>query len=225
MALSLPVIVLAMTTALQFPGWQWVSFALTLPVVTWAAWPFHRAAGAAARHGATGMDTLISLGTIAATGWSAVALIFGEAGAIGFTHPFELRLERHGDSANLYLEAAAAITTFLLIGRYLEARAKRRSGAALRALLALAPTEVAVLRDGVETVIDVARLRVGDHFVVRPGERIATDGVVLEGRTAVDAATVSGEAMPLDVGPGDAVVGGCVNTYGRLVVVAPPGGC
>ncbi len=166
------------------------------------------------------MDTLISVGTAAATGWSAYALLFGSAGEIGFTHPFELRLVRHGGTANLYLEAAVAITTFLLIGRYLEARAKRRSGAALRALLELTPPQVAVLRHGTETMIDIADLRVGDQFVVRPGERMATDGKIISGRTAMDTSMISGESVPVEVAAGDAVVGGCVNTYGRLLVEA-----
>ncbi len=194
--------------------------ALTLPVLLWAAWPLHRATLLNLRHGNATMDTLISSGTLAATGWSACALIFGAAGKIGFTHHVEFRLERHGRTANLYLEAAVAITTFLLLGRYLEARAKRRSGAALRALMELAPPRVAVLRDGVETMIDLARLRVGEHSVVRPGERIATDAMVVSGHTAVDTAMITGEAVPVEVGPVDPVVGGCLNTHGLLVVEA-----
>lgn len=218
--LSVPVIVVSMITALQFPGWQWIAFALTLPVIGWAAAPFHRATLVNLRHGNATMDTLISVGTLAATGWSAYALIFGTAGRIGFTHPFEPRLIRHGGMDNLYLEAAVAITTFLLLGRYLEARAKRRSGSALRALLKLAPPSVTVRRGGVETMIDIAQLRVGDEFSVRPGERIATDGVIVSGHTAVDTAMISGEAVPVEAGPGDVVIGGCVNTHGRLVVRA-----
>ena len=218
--LSLPVITMAMVPALQFPWWQWISFALTLPVVGWCAWPFHRAALLNLRHGNATMDTLISIGTLAAAGWSAFALGFGAAGEIGFTHPFEFRLIRHAATTNIYLEAAVGITTFLLLGRYLEARAKRRSGAALRALLALTPTEVAVLRDGTERVIAASALRVGDQFIVHPGERIATDGRVISGQTAVDTSTVTGESLPVEIGPGDGVFGGCVNTHGRLVVTA-----
>ncbi|HEY5821434.1 MAG TPA: heavy metal translocating P-type ATPase [Propionibacteriaceae bacterium] len=219
-ALSVPVVAVSMVSAWQFPGWQWLAFALTLPVVGWAAWPFHRAALLNLRHGNATMDTLISVGTLAATGWSAYALFLGSAGAIGFTHPFEFRLVRHGGTANIYLEAAVAITTLLLLGRFFELRAKRRSGAALRALMELAPAQVSVLREGVETLIDSGRLRVGDEFVVRPGERVGSDGVIRSGHSAVDAALVTGEAVPVEVGPGDAVVGGCVNTHGRLVVRA-----
>ena len=218
--LSLPVIILAMVPALQFPWWQWISFALTLPVVFWAGWPFHRAALLNLLHANATMDTLISVGTLAATLWSGYALLFGPAGEIGYTHPFEFRLVRHSDAANIYLEAAVGITTFLLLGRYLEVRAKRRAGTALHALLELTPAEVAVLRDGQETLIKVAALRVGDEFVVRPGERIATDGLILSGYSAVDASSVTGESVPIEIGPGDAIVGGCVNTNGRLVVRA-----
>ena len=218
--LSLPVIILAMVPALQFPWWQWISFALTLPVVFWGGWPFHRAAVLNFLHANATMDTLISVGTLAATLWSGYALLFGPAGEIGYTHPFEFRLVRHSDAANIYLEAAVGITTFLLLGRYLEVRAKRRAGTALHALLELTPAEVAVLRDGQETQILVAALRVGDEFVVRPGERIATDGVILSGYSAVDASSVTGESVPIEIGPGDPIVGGCVNTNGRLVVRA-----
>jgi Cu+-exporting ATPase len=218
--LSAPVIVLAMVPAWQFPWWQWISFLLSIPVVVWCAWPFHRATLLNLVHGNATMDTLVSVGTLAATGWSAYALITGAAGEIGFTHPFELRLTRHSGTANIYLEAAVGITTFILLGRYLEARAKRRSGAALRALLELTPDDVAVLRDGVELRIPVQQLRVGAEFVVRPGERVATDGLVRSGHSAVDASAVTGEAMPVEVGPGDALTGGMVNASGRLVVVA-----
>jgi P-type Cu+ transporter len=166
------------------------------------------------------MDTLISIGTLAAFGWSAYALLFGAAGEIGFTHPFEFRLVRHASTANLYLEAAVGITTFILLGRYLEARAKRRSGAAVRALLELAPSEVTLLTATGERVIDISQLHVGDRFVVRPGERVATDGVIVSGHSALDASTVTGESVPVEVGPGDAVVGATVNTHGRLVVEA-----
>ena len=218
--LSAPVIVLAMVPAWQFPWWQWLCLLLTLPVVGWAGWPFHRTAARNLVQGSASMDTLISLGTLAAAGWSGYALLFGAAGEIGYTHSFEFRLERHSASANLYLEAAVGITTFLLVGRYLEARAKRQSGAALRSLLSLTPTRVAVLRDGSEVMVDIAGLHVGEVFVVGPGSAVATDGVVVSGHSAVDAATVTGESIPVEVGPGDPVVGGVVNTHGRLVVEA-----
>ena len=219
-ALSLPVIMLAMVPAWQFPWWQWVSFVLAGVVVTWGAWPFHRATLLNLQHGNATMDTLISIGTLAAFGWSAYALLFGAAGEIGFTHPFEFRLVRHAPTANLYLEATVGITTFILLGRYLEAQAKRRSGSAVRALLELAPSEVALLTANGETVVDIAQLHVGDQFVVRPGERVATDGVIISGHSALDASTVTGESVPVEVGPGDAVVGATVNTHGRLVVEA-----
>jgi Cu+-exporting ATPase len=218
--LSLPVIMISMVPAWQFPWWQWVSFALAGVVVIWGAWPFHRATLLNLQHGNATMDTLISIGTLAAFGWSAYALLFGAAGEIGFTHPFEFRLVRHAPTANLYLEAAVGITTFILLGRYLEARAKRRSGAAVRALLDLAPSEVTLLTADGETVVDISQLHVGDRFVVRPGERVATDGVIVSGHSALDTSTVTGESVPVEVGPGDAVVGATVNTNGRLVVEA-----
>ena len=218
--LSLPVIMIAMVPAWQFPWWQWVSFALAAVVVTWGAWPFHRATLLNLRHGSATMDTLISIGTLAAFGWSAYALLFGAAGEIGFTHPFELRLVRHAPTANLYLESAVGITLFILLGRYLEAGAKRRSGAAVRALLELAPSEVTLLTMSGETVVEATQLHVADRFVVRPGERVATDGVIISGHSALDASTVTGESVPVEVGPGDAVVGATVNTHGRLVVEA-----
>jgi len=219
-ALSLPVILIAMVPAWQFPWWQWISFAFTCVVVIWGAWPFHRATLLNLQHGNATMDTLISVGTLAAFGWSAYALLFGVAGEIGFTHTFEFRLVRHAPTANLYLEAAVGITTFILLGRYLEARAKHRSGAALRALLDLAPSEVTLLTASGETVVDISQLHVGDRFVVRPGERVATDGRILSGHSALDTSTVTGESVPVEVGPGDAVVGATVNTDGRLVVEA-----
>src|SRR5687768_3768387 len=219
-ALSLPVIMISMVPTWQFPWWQWVSFALACVVVLWGAWPFHRATLLNLRHGNATMDTLISIGTLAAFGWSAYALLFGAAGEIGFTHPFEFRLIRHAPTANLYLEAAVGITTFILLGRYLEARAKRRSGAAVRALLELAPSEVTLLTATGERIIDISQLHVGDRFVVKPGERVATDGVIVSGHSALDASTVTGESVPVEVGPGDAVVGATVNTHGRLVVEA-----
>ena len=218
--LSLPVIIISMVPAWQFPWWQWVSFALAGVVVIWGAWPFHRATLLNLQHGNATMDTLISIGTLAAFGWSAYALLFGAAGEIGFTHPFEFRLIRHAPTANLYLEAAVGITTFILLGRYLEARAKRRSGAAVRALLEVAPSEVTLLTANGETVVGISQLHVGDQFVVRPGERVATDGVIVAGHSALDASTVTGESVPVEVGPGDDVVGATVNTHGRLIIEA-----
>jgi Cu+-exporting ATPase len=218
--LSLPVIMIAMVPAWQFPWWQWLSFALASVVVVWGAWPFHRATLLNLQHGNATMDTLISVGTLAAFGWSAYALFFGAAGEIGFTHPFEFRLVRHAPTANLYLEAAVGITTFILLGRYLEARAKRRSGAALRALLELAPSEATLVTPNGEAVVDISQLHVGDRFVVRPGERVATDGVIVTGHSALDTSTVTGESVPVEAGPGDNVVGATVNTHGRLVVEA-----
>jgi Cu+-exporting ATPase len=219
-ALSVPVVLLAMIPALQFTDWQWASLTLAAPVVVWGAWPFHRAAAVNLRHGAATMDTLVSLGTLAAFAWSVYALFFGTAGVPGMTHPFSFTVERGGGTGNLYLEVAAGVTTFILAGRYFEARAKRRAGAALRALLELGAKDVAVLRDGTERRVPIGRLRAGDSFVVRPGEKIATDGVVEDGRSAVDASMLTGESVPVDVTPGDAVVGGTVNAGGRLVVRA-----
>jgi Cu+-exporting ATPase len=218
--LSAPVIAMGMVPALQFPWWQWVSLLLTVPVVTWAAWPFHRATAINLWHGQATMDTLITLGTLAAFGWSAYAMLTGTAGEIGFKHAFEFRLVRHDGTANIYLETAAGITTFILAGRFFEARAKRRAGAALRALIELGAAEVAVLRNGAEILISIDRLAVGDRFVVRPGERIATDGRVVTGLSAVDASMITGEPVPVEVGPGDEVVGATLNTHGRLVVEA-----
>ncbi|MER7860216.1 heavy metal translocating P-type ATPase [Amycolatopsis japonica] len=218
--LSVPVILLAMVPAFQFTYWQWISLTLAAPVLVWAAWPFHKAAWANLRHGAATMDTLISMGTLAAFLWSLYALLFGSAGTPGMTHAFELTVERMAGDGNIYLEVAAGVTTFILAGRYFEARSKRRAGAALRALLELGAKDVAVLRDGKEERIPVDRLVVGDRFVVRPGEKIATDGVIVEGSSAVDASMLTGESVPVEVGPGDAVVGATVNAGGRLVVRA-----
>jgi len=217
--LSVPVILLAMVPALQFTYWQWISLALASPVVVWGGFGFHRAALKNLRHGTATMDTLISMGTIAAYLWSLYALLWGGAGMPGMTHPFELTVQR-GGSASLYLEVAAGVTTFILAGRYFETRAKRRAGAALRALLELGAKDVSVLRDGVEQRIPVERLAVGDHFVVRPGEKIATDGTVVEGSSAVDASMLTGESVPVEVVTGDSVTGGTVNAAGRLVVRA-----
>jgi Cu+-exporting ATPase len=224
--LAVPVIALAMVPALQFTYWQWISLTLAAPVAVWGAWPFHRAAWTNLRHGATTMDTLVSTGVLAAFGWSVWALVFGTAGEPGMVHPFTLAVSRGDAAGQIYLEVAAGVTTFLLAGRYFEARSKRRAGAALRALLELGAKDVAVLRptssgaDGRELRIPIDRLAVGDRFVVRPGEKVATDGVVEEGRSAVDAALLTGESVPVDVGPGDAVVGATVNAGGRLVVRA-----
>ncbi|MFE5670697.1 heavy metal translocating P-type ATPase [Agromyces sp. NPDC056523] len=218
--LSVPVILLAMIPAWQFTSWQWASLALAAPVVTWAAWPFHRAALVNLRHGAATMDTLVSLGVTAAFAWSLYALFLGTAGEPGMVHGFELTVAPSDGSANLYLEVAAGVTMFVLLGRYLEKRSKRAAGAALRALLELGVKEVAVLRDGVETRIPVEQLVVGDVFVVRPGEKIATDGLVVDGRSAVDASLVTGESVPVEVEAGDAVIGATVNAGGRLVVRA-----
>ncbi|MBS1837467.1 MAG: copper-translocating P-type ATPase [Actinobacteria bacterium] len=219
-ALSVPVIAMAMIPALQVRNWQWLSLTLTAPVVVWGAWPFHKAAWTNLRHGTTTMDTLISLGTLAAFGWSLYALFFGTAGDPGMTHAFELTITRSDGAANIYLEAAAGVTTFLLAGRYFEARSKRTAGAALRALLELGAKDVSVLRDGREERIPIEQLTVGDRFVVRPGEKVATDGTVVEGSSAVDASMVTGESVPVEVAPGDQVVGATVNAGGRLVVEA-----
>jgi len=220
-ALAVPVIAMAMVPALQFDYWQWLSLTLAAPVVTYAAWPFHRAALTNARHGAATMDTLVSVGTSAAFLWSLWALFFGTAGTPGMTHPFELTIARTDGAGNIYLEAAAGVTAFILAGRYFEARSKRKAGAALRALLELGAKDVAVLREGGrEERIPIARLAVGDRFVVRPGEKIATDGTVVEGSSAVDASMLTGESVPVEVGVGDAVTGATVNAGGRLVVEA-----
>ncbi|MEV6234710.1 heavy metal translocating P-type ATPase [Saccharopolyspora shandongensis] len=218
--LSVPVIALAMVPALQFTYWQWISLTLAAPVLVWGAWPFHKAAWTNLRHGAATMDTLVSMGTIAAFLWSLYALLFGTAGTPGMTHPFELTIQRTDGAGSIYLEVAAGVTTFILAGRYFEARSKRRAGAALRALLELGAKDVAVLRDGREVRIPTAELAAGDRFVVRPGEKIATDGVIEEGNSAVDASMLTGESVPVEVGPGDNVVGATVNAGGRLVVRA-----
>jgi len=220
LGLSVPVIILAMIPAFQFDGWQWVSLVLATPVVTWGAWPFHRAAWVNLKHAAATMDTLISVGVTAAYGWSLYALFFGSAGEIGMTHGFSWTAERGSGDSQVYFEVAAGVTVFILAGRYFEARAKRRSGAALRALLELGAKDVAVLRNGSEVRIPVDQLLVGDQFVVRPGEKVATDGVVVEGASAIDASLLTGESVPVEVGPGDAVTGATVNAGGRLIVQA-----
>ena len=218
--LALPVVLFAMVPATQFDGWQWLSLTLAAPVVTWGAWPFHRAAWANVRHGAATMDTLISVGTLAAFGWSLYALFLGDAGELSMRHGFSLRPERGMGSGQIYLEVAAGVTVFILAGRYFEARAKRTSGAALRALLELGAKDVAVLRDGLEVRIPIEQLAVGDRFVVRPGEKVATDGVVEDGISAIDASLLTGEAVPVEVHPGDTVAGATINAAGRLVVRA-----
>ncbi|MGW2561532.1 heavy metal translocating P-type ATPase [Streptomyces sp. NPDC001514] len=218
--LAVPVIAMAMIPALQFDYWQWLSLALAGPVVTYAAWPFHKAAFTNARHGAATMDTLISVGTSAAFLWSVWALFFGTAGMPGMTHPFELTIARSDGAGNVYLEAAAGVTAFILAGRYFEARSKRKAGAALRALMELGAKEVTVLREGREERIATSALQVGDRFVVRPGEKIATDGTVVEGASAVDASMLTGESVPVEVVVGDSVTGATLNAGGRLVVEA-----
>ena len=221
--LAVPVIAMSMVSPLQFEHWQWASLTLAAPVAVWGAWPFHRAAWANARHGATTMDTLVSVGVLAAFGWSLVALFWGTAGDPGMSHPFRFTVDRTSGLDNIYLEVAAGVTTFLLAGRWFEKRSKRRAGAALRALMDLGAKDVAVLRDGpegVETRVPAGSLAVGDLFVVRPGEKIATDGVVESGHSAVDASMLTGEPVPVEVGPGSTVTGATVNASGRLVVRA-----
>ena len=218
--LSVPVILMAMIPALQFDYWQWASLALAAPVIVWAAWPFHRAAWMNLRHGAATMDTLVSVGTSAAFIWSIYALFFGTAGVTGMTHPFTLSVSPTDGAGNIYLEVAAGVTMFILAGRYFEKRSKRQAGAALRTLLELGAKEVAVTRDGAEVRIPVEQLAVGDEFIVRPGEKIATDGVIVSGLSAIDASMLTGESVPVEAGPGDPVTGATVNASGRLVVRA-----
>ncbi|CAN5506990.1 heavy metal translocating P-type ATPase [soil metagenome] len=219
--LSVPVIVMAMVPALQFTYWQWLSLTLAAPVIVWAGLPFHIAAWKNLRQGAATMDTLISMGTLAAFAWSLYALFLGTAGVPGMTHAFELTIARMDGTANIYLEVGAGVITFILLGRWFEARSKRSAGAALRALLEMGAKDVAVLDDaGAERRIPVEELAVGMRFVVRPGEKIATDGLVEEGSSAVDASMLTGESVPVEVAPGDQVVGATVNAGGRLVVQA-----
>jgi Cu+-exporting ATPase len=220
-ALSLPVLLLSMVPALQFEHWQWLVMQLATPVVLWGGWPFHHAAWRNLRHGTATMDTLVSLGTLAAWGWSVGALFLGPAGDTGMRMGFELVPDRSAPGTQLYFEVAAVVVTFLLAGRYFEARAKRRAGAALQALLELGVREVAVLTaDGSESLIPADRLTVGQRFLVRPGEKVATDGVVEEGASAVDESLVTGESMPVEKAPGDTVIGATINLGGRLVVRA-----
>ncbi|MEU5436787.1 heavy metal translocating P-type ATPase [Streptomyces sp. NPDC020719] len=218
--LAAPVVLLAMVPSLQFDNWQWLSLTLAAPVVVWGGLPFHRAAAVNLRHGAASMDTLVSVGTLAAFVWSLWALFFGDAGMPGMRHGFELTASGTSGASTIYLEVAAGVVSFILLGRYLEARSKRKAGAALRALLELGAKDVAVLRAGAEVRVPVGELRVGDRFVVRPGETVATDGTVVEGFGAVDASMLTGESVPVDVAVGDPVTGATVNAGGRLVVEA-----
>ena len=218
--LAVPVIAVSMVPALQFPGWQWLALLLTTIVVFWCGRSFHRAALTNIRHGATTMDTLVSLGTSVAWLWSVVAMFFGHAGAIGMTHEFTLTLGRADPMGSVYFEAAAGVVAFLLLGRWIEARSKREAGSAVRALLEVGAKEATILRDGAEVAIPAGELSLNDLIVVRPGEKVAADGVVVEGSSAVDAAVITGESLPVEVGPGSAVVGGSVNATGRLVVKA-----
>ncbi|MGW3107065.1 heavy metal translocating P-type ATPase [Streptomyces sp. NPDC001100] len=218
--LALPVVLLSMIPALQFDNWQWLALTLAAPVVVWGGLPFHKAAFTNARHGAATMDTLVSVGTLAAFGWSLWALFWGDAGMAGMHDEFRLTVSRTDGASTIYLEVAAGVVALILLGRYLEARSKRRAGAALRALMELGAKDVAVLRDGREVRLPVGELAVGDRFVVRPGEKIATDGTVVEGVSAVDASMLTGESVPVDVAPGDTVTGATVNAGGRLVVAA-----
>ncbi|MEV6506203.1 heavy metal translocating P-type ATPase [Streptomyces sp. NPDC051642] len=218
--LAVPVVLLSMIPALQFDNWQWLALTLAAPVVVWGGLPFHKAAFTNARHGAATMDTLVSVGTLAAFGWSLWALFWGDAGMAGMHDEFRLTVSRTDGASTIYLEVAAGVVALILLGRYLEARSKRRAGAALRALMQLGAKDVAVLRGGREVQLPVAELAVGDRFVVRPGEKIATDGTVVEGASAVDASMLTGESVPVDVAPGDTVTGATVNAGGRLVVEA-----
>ena len=217
---GIPVLLISMINTLQFENWQWLTFTMATPVVLWAAYPFHRAAWKNLRHGAATMDTLISIGTLAAFSWSVYALFWGEAGVPGMKMGFTLTLERGAGQSELYFEVACVVIVFILAGRYFEARAKRTSGAALRALLDLGAKDVAVVRDGNEVRIPIGELAVGDLFVVRPGEKVATDGIVEDGSSAIDASLLTGEPVPVEVAPGDAVTGATVNAGGRLVVRA-----
>ncbi|HKR51999.1 MAG TPA: heavy metal translocating P-type ATPase [Pseudonocardiaceae bacterium] len=219
-ALGVQVIAMAMVPALQFPNWQWLSLVLATPVAVWGAWPFHRAAWRNLRHGTATMDTLVSMGVLAAFLWSSYSMIFGRAGAPGLRHEFSLSVHSGAGDAQIYLEVAAGVTMFLLAGRYFEACAKRRAGAALRALLDIGAWDVSVLRDGSETRVPVEALLAGEEFVVRPGEKIATDGQVVDGSSAVDESVLTGESVPIEVTPGSAVSGGTVNVSGRLRVRA-----
>ncbi len=218
--LAAPVVAMAMIPALQFDYWGFASLVLAAPVVVWAGWPFHRAAWANLRHGAATMDTLVTVGTTAALAWSVVALFVGTAGQPGVVHPFDVSISRSDGLGNIYLEVAAGVVTFVLLGRYFEKRSKSRAGAALRALLELGVKDVAIVRSGREQRVPIDELTVGDEFVIRPGEKVATDGVILTGTSAIDASMLTGEPVPVEVGEGDAVTGATVNAGGRLVVRA-----
>ena len=218
--LTAPVVALAMIPPLQFDYWQWISLALAAPVVAWGALPFHRAAWTNLRHGAATMDTLVSLGVGAAFMWSLYALFLGGAGDPGMRMSFHVLPSQGTGNSEIYLEVAAAVTTFILLGRYFEIRAKSRSSRALTTLLSLGAKDVTVVSDGRERTIAINELSVGDHFLVRPGEKVATDGRVINGESSVDISLLTGEPMPVEVGPGDAVVGAGINTSGRLVVQA-----
>lgn len=220
LVLAAAVIAVSMIPPLQFPYWQWLALVLTAPIAVWGAWPFHRAAWANLRHHAATMDTLISVGVLAAFGWSLYALLLGGAGHVGMRHDFSLTVQRGSAGTNIYFEVASGLTAAILAGRFFEARAKRRAGSALRALLEMGAKDVAVLRGNAEVRIPVDQLKVGDRFVVRPGEKIGTDGIVQDGSSAIDASMLTGESMPVEVGPGDPVVGSTVNAGGRLIVAA-----
>ncbi|MDO5734874.1 MAG: heavy metal translocating P-type ATPase [Propionibacteriaceae bacterium] len=219
-ALATPVVAVSMVPAWQFAGWQWAALVLTAVIVFWCGRSFHAATWANLRHGTTTMDTLVTMGTFAAFGWSVVAMVFGHAGQIGMTHEFSFALGRSDPMGNVYFEAAAAIIAFLLLGRWIEARSKKEAGAAVRALMEVGAKEAVVLRDGVEERIPAGELSLNDLIVVRPGEKVAADGEVVEGHSAVDASVITGESLPVEVSPGSALVGGSVNTTGRLVVRA-----
>jgi Cu+-exporting ATPase len=224
-ALALPVVLISMIPALQFSNWQWLCFALASPVVFWGAWPFHRAALKNLRHGAATMDTLVSMGCLAAYLWSAWALFFGGAGVPFYSMNESLipKLDvglKYSAMPNIYLEVAAAVPVFILAGRWFEAKAKRQSGEALRSLMRMGAKDVSVLRGGAEIRVPIGDLQVGESFVVRPGERIATDGVVVEGASDVDESMLTGESVPVTVEPGSTVTGATINTDGRLVVRA-----
>ena len=210
-ALSVPVIAISMFPALQFTNWQWLVLTLTAPVVVWAGWPFHRATWKNLRHGEATMDTLITVGTLSAFLWSLYALFLGTAGTPGLKHEFTLSVAPTDGAANIYLEVAAGVIMFVLGGRYFEKRSKRRAGDALRAMLDLGAKDVRLLSDGTEQLIPASQLKVGDRFVVRPGEKIATDGLVVDGKSAVDESMLTGESVPVEVVPGDEVTGATVN--------------
>ncbi|MDO4785013.1 MAG: heavy metal translocating P-type ATPase [Propionibacteriaceae bacterium] len=218
--LSVPIVAMAMVPSWQFPGWQWASLAGASVVVWWCDWGFHRAAALNLRHGTATMDTLVSMGTSAAYLWSLYALLFGHAGTIGMRHEFEFVLRRSDGLGNVYFEAACGIITFLLIGRYIEARSKHEAGSALRALLELGAKDALVLVDGKEVRVPIGAVRIGDQFVVLPGEKVATDGVVVSGASALDASLITGESLPVEVGAGDSIIGGTINTTGRLLARA-----